>query len=230
MNPEDLGRQRWRPVEKAAAKRDCLGRELAETNEHLVRLRNELPQAERADREAYATAIAAGKPEPERKAAQVTASIESEERRSQALQTAVQQTEGELQKLLTQNRSSWYRDTLAAITKAHQNYERAIAAVAQAREELADEVGLADWIRGGVGASPIRDSLAAQNGAEALSFSRVLQALNADAAQVAGHLPEPDPRVSWQRVREHAESLVGQGLTREEAVKQASGFGWGGES
>lgn len=86
---------------------------------------------------------------------------------------------------------------------------------------------MADWIRGGVGVSPIVDTLARSRG-EALSFSRVLKALNADAEQVAGHLPEPKPRMSWQRVREHAEALVGQGLSREEAVKQAGGPRVGG--
>jgi hypothetical protein len=174
-------------------------------------------------------AIAVGKPEPGRKAEHVAGKIEVEERRSEALQTAVQQAEGELQKLREQNRSGWYRDTLSAIGKAHRIYEEAIDAVAQAREGLADEVALADWIRGGVGVSPIVDTLAARNGREALSFSRVLQALNADAEQIAGHMPEPEPRVSWQRVRDHAEALVGQGLSREEAVKQAGGSEWAGD-
>jgi hypothetical protein len=49
VNPEDLAREKWRPVAKAVEKRDRLGRELSETNEHLVRLRNELPQSEQAD-------------------------------------------------------------------------------------------------------------------------------------------------------------------------------------
>jgi DNA repair exonuclease SbcCD ATPase subunit len=229
MNPEDLARRRWRRIAKAVEKRNRLGAELAKTNERLVLLRNELPQAEQADRAAFAAALAAGKAEPDRMAEQVAANIAVEERRSEALQTAVQQAESELQKLCEQNRTGWYRDTLAAIGKAHRIYEEAIEAVAQAREGLADEVALADWIRGGVGVSPIVDTLAAQNGGEALSFSRVLQALNADAEQVAGHLPEPEPRVSWQRVREHAEALVGQGLSREEAVKQAGSPEWAGD-
>ena len=200
-----------------------------ETNERLVRLRNQLPLVEQADRAAFAAALAAGKAEPDRMADQVAANIAAEERRSEALQTAVKQAESDLQKISEQNRPGWYRDSLAAIGKAHRIYEEAIDAVAQAREGLADEVALADWIRGGVGVSPIVDTLAAAGGGEALSFSRVLQALNADAGQVAGHLPEPEPRVSWRRVREHAEALVGQGMSREEALKQASSSGWGSD-
>jgi hypothetical protein len=173
VNPEDLARQRWRPIAKAVEKRNRLGRELTDTNGRLVALRGELPQAEQADREAFAVAIAEGKPEPNRKAKQIDANIAAAERRSEALQTAVQQAESELQKLCEQNRPGWYRDTLAAIGRAHRIYQEAIDAVAQAREGLADEVALADWIRGGVGVSPIVDTLAARNGGEALSFSRV---------------------------------------------------------
>jgi hypothetical protein len=62
MNPEDLARQKWRSVEKAALKRNRLVQELSETNERLLRLREELPQTEQADREAYAQALSAGKP------------------------------------------------------------------------------------------------------------------------------------------------------------------------
>jgi hypothetical protein len=229
VNPEDVARQRWRPVAKAVEKRNRLGAELIKANERLVRLRNELPQAEQADREAFAVALAAGKAEPDRMSEQVAANIAAEERRSHALQTAVQQAESELQKLCEQNRPNWFRDTLAAIGKAHRTYEEAIDAVAQAREGLADEVALADWIRGGVGISPIVDTLAARDGGKALSFDRVLRVLNADAEQIAGHLPEPEPRVSWQRVREHVEALVGSGMSREEAVRQASDSGWAGD-
>jgi hypothetical protein len=59
MNPEDLARERWRPAAKAVEKRNRLAEELSVTNERLAALRAELPRAEEADREAYATAIAA---------------------------------------------------------------------------------------------------------------------------------------------------------------------------
>jgi hypothetical protein len=144
MNPEDLARRRWRPVAKAVEKRNRLGAELAKTNERLVLLRNELPQAEQADRESFAVALAASKAEPDRMAEHVAANIAAEERRSEALQTAVQQAARELQKVCEQNRPGWYKDTLAAIGKAHRIYEEAIDVVAHAREGLADEVALAE--------------------------------------------------------------------------------------
>jgi hypothetical protein len=100
--------------------------------------------------------------------------------------------------------------------------------VAEARETLAGEVALSDWIGGGAGASPIRDTLAAQNGRESLSFSRVLRALNADAEQVASHLPEPRSRTPWRLIKDQAEALQSQGLSREESLR-ATGPEWGGE-
>lgn len=191
MNPEDLARRRWRPVAKAVEKRNRLGAELAKTNERLVLLRNELPQAEQADRESFAVALAASKAEPDRMAEHVAANIAAEERRSEALQTAVQQAARAAESLRAES---------PRLVSRHARRDRE-------------------------GASDLRGS---DRRGRPCSFSRVLKALNADAEQVAGHLPEPEPRMSWQRVREHAEALVGQGLSREEAVKQAGGPRVGG--
>jgi hypothetical protein len=46
-------------------------------------------------------------------------------------------------------------------------YEEAIRGIAEAREALADEVALHDWIMGGAGASPILDTLGVKNGRRA---------------------------------------------------------------
>jgi len=51
---------------------------------------------------------------------------------------------------------------------------------------------------------------------------------SANAIAVHPGCPRPDPRPAWQTVREQAERLVGRGLTREEALRQADP-GWGGE-
>jgi hypothetical protein len=226
MNPEDLARRRWRPVEKAVAKRDRLGKELSETNQSLAALRSELSQAERADRDAYAAALADGdKAEPPRKAMQLAAAVAAEERRSEALQAATANAESEIYQLREQNRSAWSRDTIGAITKAHRAYTEAVRAVGAARDVLADEVALVSWIRGGTGASPVTDTLPP----EGLSFTRVLRMLHEDAKRVATHLPEVEPRPSWQQVKARAEALITQGLSREEALGQAGGPEWGGE-
>jgi hypothetical protein len=133
-----------------------------------------------------------------------------------------------LRKQCEENRSNWYRATVGTITKAHRAYEEAIRGVAEAREALADEVALHDWIMGGAGASPILDTLGTQNGRESLSFTRVLQSLSEDAEQVATHLPEPQPRMPWSLIKGRVEALQTQGLSREEALHQTSSE-WGGD-
>jgi hypothetical protein len=173
MNPEDLARQRWRPVAKAAEKRSRLGDELRVTNERLVGLRAELPRAEEADREAYATAIAAGdKAEPGRKAEQLATRIEAEERRAEALRLAIEKTESELRKLRNENRSACRKSTIATIAKAQLDYQESIRRVEAAREALADEVALDGWIMDGVGASHVLDVSAARSATAARSRSR----------------------------------------------------------
>jgi hypothetical protein len=59
MNPQDLARQRWKPVRKTLEKCEALGLELSQAGERLAALQGELSQAKHADREAYAEAIAA---------------------------------------------------------------------------------------------------------------------------------------------------------------------------
>jgi hypothetical protein len=138
------------------------------------------------------------------------------------LSLAITAAEGDIAKLRRSNWTAWYRDTLGAIAKAHRVYAEAVQAVAESREALADEVALAGWLRSGSSASPLVDGL----GGSDLSFARVLQALHEDAEQTASHLREPEPRLPWKRISERVEALVGTGLTREEALKQAD---WGGE-
>jgi hypothetical protein len=232
MNPEDLARQRWRPVAKAVDKRSRLGEELRVTNERLVGLRAELPRAEEADREAHATAIAAGdKAEPGRKAEQLATRIEAEERRAEALRLAIEKTESELRKLRDENRSAGRKATFSTIAKAHLAYEESIRRVEAARDALADEVALAGWITDGIGASHVVDRLGGQiSDTSPLSFSQVLRSLNEDAEQIALHLRDLEPRASFKRFRDRAETLQALGLSRAEAVQQASPSSeWGGE-
>jgi hypothetical protein len=46
--------------------------------------------------------------------------------------------------------------------------------------------------------------------------------------EIATHLREPEPRLPWTRIKDHAEALVGQGLSREEAVQHAGHTEWAG--
>lgn len=207
MNPEDIAVQRWRPVRKAVDQRNRLVRELNETNQRLAVLQAELPQAAQADRENFATAIAAGKNEPERKVEQVTARIETEQRRAEACALGVENAERELRSLCSRN-ATWRGETQRSIVKARSAYQAAIAGLEAAREGLADEVGLLDWLRSGSVASSVNDKLsghiaAEADGRRALQFSDVVAALTADAEDIAPYLAAPERRgIAMEHVRE----------------------------
>jgi hypothetical protein len=233
MNPEDLGCQRWRPLKKAVEQRTRLVRESNETNERLLALRAELPQAEKADSEAFAAALAAGKPEPERKSEQISAQIENMARRADACSVAIENAENEIRRLRNENGPAWRREQFRTIAKKHAAYEKGIRELEEAREALADEVALAGWIVDGRGIPPVNDSLidrdAAAEGRPPLSFSRVLHSLREDAGEIATHVGESEVRMPWEQVKAHVEALVGQGLSRKEALQRAGRMEWGGE-
>ena len=229
MNPQDLARKRWKPVRKALEKCEELGLELSQVGERIAALQGELSQAQDADREAYAEAIAAGRDEPVRKAEQLAIRIEAEQRRFDACVTAVENANARLDKLRAENRSAWRKDALAGIAKTHSAYEESIRRLAECREALAAEVALHGWVADGIGVSPITDSLSgrtttARDGRAPLSFSRVEGELNEDAMSIATHLREIDTQSMWSLMR-RAEALVGKGVTREQALKQVDPHG-----
>jgi uncharacterized membrane protein YqiK len=234
LNPEDLGCQRWRPLKKAVGQRNRVVRESNETNGRLAALRERLPQSEQADREAYAVAVAKGEPEPERKTVELRAAIEAEQRRAEACAQAVENSEAAIGRLRNENNSAWRKQQFRAIAKAHAAYQETIRQLEQARETLADEVSLVAWIVDGLGVSEVRDSLSGRvttdaTGSPPLSFSLVLKRLCEDADDISLYSAESEARLPWQRVRAHVEALVGQGYSREEAMKQAGPSEWGGE-
>jgi hypothetical protein len=234
MNPEDLGCLRWRPLKKAVEQRTRVVNELNETNVRLAALREQLPQSEQADREAYAVAVAKGEPEPERKTVELATAIEAEERRAEACGRAVENAEAEIRRLRNENNSAWRRQQFRAIAKAHAAYQETIRQLEQARETLADEVALVAWIVDGVGVSEVNDSLSGRKttdatGSPPLSFSEVLRRLNEDADDISLYSAESEARLPWQRIRGHVEALVATGLSPEEALKQAGPAEWGSE-
>lgn len=148
MSPEDLARQRWKAVNKKVEERNQLVHKLNETNDRLVRLRDELPRAEQADREAFAAALAQDKAEPERRVEQITAGIEREQRRAEACALGIENAEQELRTLCKKN-GLWRRETLRTIATARLDYEEGIRKLEAAREALAGEVALIGWLANG---------------------------------------------------------------------------------
>jgi hypothetical protein len=64
LNPEDLARSRFKPLQGVYEKVARLSAELAETRGQVERLKTEQTDAAQRDKQAYADALAAGKPRP----------------------------------------------------------------------------------------------------------------------------------------------------------------------
>lgn len=232
MNPQDLASQRWKPVRKALEEQQDLGHKLSQAADRLAALREELQQAGQTDRKAYAAAIAAGKPEPPRKAEQLAVAIEAEQRRVDACATALECVSAKLDRLRTENRSAWRKDALGLIAETHSAYEEWIRLLPERREALADAVALHAWVGDGIGISPIRDALSGRtgpvDGREPMSFKRVQDELNEDAMSIATYLRDIEERPSVWSMMRRVEALVGKDTTREQALKQVDPRGdWG---
>jgi hypothetical protein len=64
LNPEDLARSRFKPLQGVHEKVARLSAELAETRAQVERLKTEQADASQRDKQRYADALAAGKPRP----------------------------------------------------------------------------------------------------------------------------------------------------------------------
>jgi hypothetical protein len=230
MNVEDLAASRWKPIRQAHEQIAKATAAHARSSARLEELRGQVGPAERRDRDALGRALVDGKSEPASEATLLAVEIECEERRLEALAVAVQDAHGQIGKVVDANRGDWRRQAMQELSRAQRRYTGVIDELAVAREGLDDEAALLGWLSSGVGVAATLDTLGGRGVNGALSFRRVLEELRRDADAIAVHpaVHHPDPPRAWQTVREQAERLVGRGLTREEALRQADP-GWEGE-
>ena len=211
MNPEDLAKQRFKPVARALEKIARLGTELAETRARVEQLERERAAAAHRDRQAYAAALSEGKGKPSsREEAKVAAELEEAEEKAEALALAVDSALDERAKLLDQNRSGWRRQSMRELAKARSRYESAIAELEAARDALSGEATLIAWLDTGANAEAASDPLGGRVGTDAtgrpaISFSRTLEELRQDAEHLAAHpvnrdnpVVEPRPEFAWR--------------------------------
>ena len=121
---------------------------LSETNERIAALRERLPQAEQADREAFAAALTQGKEEPDRGAAALVDELERLQRRTEACQLAIVAAEGEIGQLRNENGRGWLREAQSEFARAREAYERALVEADEARERLEQEAALCAFVAG----------------------------------------------------------------------------------
>jgi hypothetical protein len=93
----------------------------------LEELRASVAAVEHSDRQALGAALVAGKAEPASKAAELKADIAEEERRVEALGSAVTDAHGAVGRLVKENRGAWRGQAMRTLSKARSRYEAAIA-------------------------------------------------------------------------------------------------------
>jgi hypothetical protein len=107
LDAEALARKRWKPVEKAAAKREEIGRKLVEARARVAELTSAHPAAEERDREARGLALAEGKPAPLSEAKKIERELEEARSLVQDLDAAAAVVQRQFQEVLDANRESW---------------------------------------------------------------------------------------------------------------------------
>jgi hypothetical protein len=209
--PEDLARQRFKPVAKVFEKIARLGVELAETRGQVEQLKNEQAAAAHRDRLAYAAALSEGKGKPSScEEAKVSAELEDAELKAEALTLALDAAFDERARLLEQNRSGWRRQSMRELARARSRYESAISELEAARDALSGEATLITWLDSGASADAASDPLGGRTGTDAhgrqpMSFVRTLEELRRDCQHLAEFpvtrdAPASEPRheLAWK--------------------------------
>src|SRR5215218_4646661 len=150
LNPEDLARQRFKPPQGVHEKVARLSAELAETRAEVERLEMEQGRADYRDKQAYADALAAGKPRPtKREGAKARVALEDAELKAEALTLALDSAFDERARLIEQNRSGWRRQAMRELAKVQKRYTDAISELESARDALSGEASLIAWLDSG---------------------------------------------------------------------------------
>jgi hypothetical protein len=190
-NPEDLARQRFKPLQGVYEKVARLSAELAETRAQAEQLKTEQTAAAHRDKQAYAVALSKGEPRPtKREGAKARVALEDCELKAEALALALDAAFDERARLIEQNRSSWRRQSMRQLAKAQKRYTDVISELEAARDALSGEASLITWLDSGASADAASDPLGGRVGTDAhgrqpMSFVRTLEALRGDAAYLA---------------------------------------------
>jgi hypothetical protein len=201
VNPVDLAAARFKPVKQALERIAKAEQAQAKARARLEELRGAVGPAETRDKWRLGHALVDGKAEPPSEAAKLKAELEQEERRVEAINSAVEAAHGVISHLVAEHRDSWRRQAVRALGEAKSRYEAAIAELEAARVELIDEATLITWLdRGEMGeaANP------------ALDFPRTVEELRADVRHLAAHPDtrrgglEVEPQIDIGRMRDGA--------------------------
>ncbi len=134
-------------IEQAAAEYLKLTGNLADAQVKLAELEENRRRSVAADREAHATAIRAGKPDPgEPKTKLADAEILVLNRRREALEVAVGQARRELITTVGEHRAAWQKTIAKRRAQRQEQAATALEQLTAALDALASAVGLEDWL------------------------------------------------------------------------------------
>jgi hypothetical protein len=209
-SPQDLAIARWGPIKKACEYIERAEAAHAASRTRVEQLRAEIGLAAHRDRQVLGEALVAGKSEPKSETVALRLELEQEERRAEALSTAVESARARIAAVVAENRPGWRAQATGSLARARSRYESAIVELEAARDALSDEAGLLAWLDSGAGTSAANDPLGGRIGPDragrpAMSFARVLEELRADAEAIAIHPvsredPPAEPRfeLAWR--------------------------------
>jgi hypothetical protein len=213
LDAETLARKRWKPVEKAAAKREEIERKLVQSRARVAELTSAHPAAEQRDREARGLALAEGKPAPPSEAEKIARNLEEARSLVQDLDAAAAVVQRRFQEVLDANRDAWLQAQERAIEQARNGVLSALAAFERAVAKLEEERGLLAWLEPvpGEGSVDPYGGRLTHSGALAAAVDQVRSAVAGLAAGEESRRPQPEREPSWVEKRLAAKAKPGWG-------------------
>jgi hypothetical protein len=213
LDAETRARKRWKPVEKAAAKREEIGLKLAAARARVAELTSAHPAAEQRDREARGLALAEGKPAPPCEAEKIERELEEARSLVQDLDAAAAVVQRQFQAVLDSNRDARVQSQERAIEQAGNGVLSALAAFEQAVAKLEEERGLLAWLEPvpAEGSVDPHGGRLTHSGALAAAVDQVRSAVAGLAAGEESCKPKPGPEPSWIEKRLAARARGGWG-------------------
>jgi hypothetical protein len=210
---EALARKRWKPIEKAAAKRDEIGRKLTEARARAAELASAQPGAEQRDREARGYALVDGKQLPPSEAEKITRQLEQAQKDVEDFDAALGVANRRLQEVLDEHRQAWAQEQERTIEQARNAVLSALASLEQGVATLEEERTLLAWLEpvSDEGSVDLYGGRVTHSGVLAAAVDQVRSAVAGLADGEESRRPEPEREPSWVEKRLAAKAKSGWG-------------------
>jgi hypothetical protein len=149
VNPQELLAARHRDYAKAVDRHARALEKHRAAAERVQQLERELLQAEDEDRRALGEALVDGTKIPARKSERAATALEKAKDEALALGYAAERAGQAVDRMPRENKGVWLRQAERDFEHERTNYEQQLAEFAEARERLAAEAALVDFLRGG---------------------------------------------------------------------------------